>query len=105
MDVRICVRINKHILVGIEGEHNKILIVALVGWDYEGFTLASGSPDALCLYYARQRFPVRVCDFALGFGLLLSGSPCLLMSVHKPGAWGPFTKSQPLLFLLHGTVV
>ena len=29
--VRFCVRINKCILVSIEGEHNKILIVALVG--------------------------------------------------------------------------
>ena len=73
--VRICVGINKCILLSIEGERNKILIVALVGWDYEGFTFPSGSPDVLCLYYARQRFPIRVYDFALGFGLLSSGSP------------------------------
>jgi len=64
--VRICVRINKCILLSIEGERNKILIVALVGWDYEGFTFPSGSPDVLCLYT-----PVK--DSLSGFMILLWG--------------------------------
>lgn len=38
--VRICLRINKHIHMIVEGENNEMLIVALVGWNYRDFVFS-----------------------------------------------------------------
>lgn len=93
--VRICLRINKHSHMSIEGENNKMLIVALVGWNYGGFIFFlwfSRCPIS-CLYYFRQ-IPwqgLRFCSWVWP-ALEPASLFALLMSVHK--ALGAFTKSQ-----------